>query len=79
MRRDAFKKFFRVDSFEECSKIPGFLRVLGGRAHACARACASEKLRATRFGTCRIPYHEALVRASGKDVAQGLVALIDLT
>ena len=50
-----------------------------GRAHACAHARASEKLGATRFGTCRIPYHEALVRASGKDLAQGQVALIDPT
>ena len=54
-----------------CSKIAGFLGVLGGRAHACARVRASEKLRATRFGTCRVPHHEALVRASGKDLAQG--------
>ena len=45
------------------------LGVLGGRA--------SEKLRAARLGTCRIPYHEALLRASGKDLAQGQVALID--
>ena len=42
---------------------------LGGRA--------SEKLRAARFGTCCVPYHEALVRASGKDLAQGQVALLD--
>ena len=46
---------------------------------AWARARASEKLRATRFGTCRVPYHEALVRASGKDLAQGQVALPDPT
>ena len=44
-----------------------------------ARAHASEKLRTTRFGTCRVPYHEALVRASGKDLAQGQVALLDPT
>ena len=74
---NAFKTFFRDDSFKLCSKIVGFLGVLGGRAHACARARASEKLRATRFGTCRVPHHEALVRASGKDLAQGQVALID--
>ena len=28
----------------------------GGRAHACARAHASEKLRATKFGIRRDPY-----------------------
>ena len=68
---NAFKSNFRDDSFKLCSKIAGFLWVLGGRAHACARACASEKLRTTRFGTCRVPYHEALVRASSKDLAKG--------
>ena len=76
---NAFKSFFRDDSFKLCSKIAGFLGVLGGRTHACARARASEKLRTTRFGTCRVPYHEALVRASGKDLAQGQVALLDPT
>ena len=73
----AFKSLFRDDSYKLCSKIAGFLGVLGGRAHACARARASEKLRATRSGTGRVPYHAALVRASGKDLAQGQVALID--
>ena len=68
---NAFKSIFRHDSFKKCSKIAGFLGVLGGRAHACARARASKKLRATRIGTCRVPYHEALARASGKDLAQG--------
>ena len=87
---NAFKSFFRDDSFKQCSNIVGFLRVLGGRAHTCARACASEKLRTTRFGTCRVlrttrfgtcrvPYNEALVRASGKDLAQGQSALLDPT
>ena len=76
---NAFKSIFRDDSFKQCSKIAGFLGVLGGRAHACARARTSEKLRATRFGTCHVPYHEALVRASGKDLAQGQVALLDST
>ena len=76
---NAFKSIFRDDSFKPCSKIAGFLRVLGGRAHTCARACASEKLRATKFGTCHVPYHEALVKASGKDLAQGQVALIGPT
>ena len=70
----AFKSFFRDNSFKQCSKIAG---VLGGRALACTRARASEKPRATRFGTCRVPYHEALVRASGKHLAQGQVALLD--
>ena len=35
--------------------------------------------RTTKLGTCRVPYHEALVRASGKDHAQGQVALLDPT
>ena len=61
------------------SKIAGFLRVLGGRAHACARARASEKLRAVSFGTRRVPYHEAPVSASGKDLPQGQVARVDPT
>ena len=74
---NAFKSIFRDDSFKLCSKIAGFLRVLGRHAHACARARASEKLRTTRFGTCCVPYHEALVRASGKDLVQGQVALLD--
>ena len=74
---NAFKSIFRDDSFEQCSKIAGFLWVLGGRTHACASVRASEKLRATRFGTCRVPYHEGLVRASGKDLAQGQVTLLD--
>ena len=72
---NAFKSIFRDDSLKQRSKIAGFLGVLGGRTHACARARTSEKLRATRFGTCRVPYHEALVRASGKGIAQGQVAL----
>ena len=74
---NAFKSIFRDDSFKLCSKIAGFLGALGGRAHACVRARASEKPRATRFGTCCVPYHEALARASGKDLAQGQVALVD--
>ena len=41
------------------------LGALGGRA------------RATMFGTCRVPYHEALVKANGKDFAQGQVAFLD--
>ena len=75
----AFKNIFRDDSFKQCSKNAGFLGVLGGRAHACALTRASEKLKAIRFRTCRVPYHEALVRASGKDLAQGQVALLDPT
>ena len=35
------------------------------------------RARTTKFGSCRVPYHEALVRASGKDLAQGQVALIN--
>ena len=76
---NAFRSILRDDSFKLCNKIAGFLGVLGGRAHACARARARKKLRTTKFGTCCVPYHEALVRASGKDLAQGQVALLDPT
>ena len=68
---NAFKSIFCDDSFQHCSKIVGFLGntlgALGGRA------------RTTKFGTCRVPYYEALVKASGKDLAQGQVALLDPT
>ena len=37
---NAFKSILREDSFKLCSKIAGFLGVLGGRARACARASA---------------------------------------
>ena len=47
---NALKSIFLDDSVKLCIKIAGLLRVLGGRAHACARAHASEKPRATRFG-----------------------------
>ena len=75
---NAFKSIFRDDSFKLCSKIAGSLGFLGG-ARTPARACTSQKLRATRFGTCRVPYHEALVRARGKDLAQGQVPILDPT
>ena len=74
---DAFQCIFRDDSFKLCSKIAGFLGVLVGRTHACARARVSEKLRAAKFGACRVPYHEALVKASDEDLAQGQVAILD--
>ena len=38
-----------------------------------------ERARTTKFGTCRVPYHDALVRTSGKDIAWGRVALLDPT
>ena len=83
------KAFFVTILLSNAAKSPDFLGVLGG-ARACARAGASEKLRTTRFGTCRVPrttrfgtcrmpYHEALARASGTDLAQGQVALLDPT
>ena len=73
------KAFFATILLSNAAKSPDSLGlgILGGRAHACARARASEKLRTTKFGTCRVPYHEALVRACGKDLVQGQVALID--
>ena len=43
------------------------LGALGGRA------------RTKKFGTCCVLYHEALVRASGKDLSQGQVSLTDPT
>ena len=76
---NALKSIFRNDSFKQCSKVAGFLRVLGGRANGCPRARTSEKLRATKFGTCHVPYHEALARASCKDLAQGLTVHLTLT
>ena len=48
------------------------------RAIFCHRL-SYEKLRTTKFGTCRVPYHETLVTASGNDLAQGQVALVDPT
>ena len=66
------KAFFSTILLSHAEKsLETWLGMLGGRAR--------EKLRAARFGTCRVPYHEALVRASGKDLAQGQVALIDPT
>ena len=49
---NAFKSFFRLNSFKPCSKIAGFLgkRGLGFLGGARARAHAREKLRATRPG-----------------------------
>ena len=43
------------------------------------RGALGGRARTTKVGTCRVPYHEALVRASCKDLAQGQVALIDPT
>ena len=71
------KPFFATILLSSAAKSLDSLGVLGGRAHACAGVCASEKLRTTKFGTCRVPYHEALVKARGKDLAQGQVALQD--
>ena len=68
---NAFKSFGRDDSFKQCSKVAGFLGKHGWGSGGRART--------TKFGTCRVPYHEALVRASGKDLAQGQVALLDPT
>ena len=65
------KAFFVTILLSNAAKSPdslgNTLGALGGRA------------RTTKFGTCRVPYHEALARASGKDLAQGQVALIDPT
>ena len=81
---NAFKTFFSRRFFlSYAAKSLDSLGFLGG-ARTPARAPprvahTSEKLRTTRFGTCRVPYHEALVRASSKDLAQGQVALLDPT
>ena len=76
---NAFKSIFRDDSFKQCSKIAGVLGVLRGRAHARSRTRAKEKLRTAKFGTFLVPYHDASVRASGKDLAKGQAALLDPT
>ena len=68
---NAFKNIFCDNSFKQCSKIPEFL----GK-HAWG---SWGRARTTKFGTCRVPYHEALVRASGKDPAQGQGSLVDPT
>ena len=72
------KAFFVTILLSYAAKSLDSLGFLGG-ARTAARARASEKLRATRFGTGCVPYHEVLVRASGKDLAQGQVALLDST
>ena len=36
-----------------------------------------KRARPTKFGTCRVSYNDVLVRASGKGLAQGKVALIN--
>ena len=68
---NAFKSLFRDDSLSNAAKsldsLGNTLWALGGRTWT------------AKFGTCCVPYHEALVRASGKDLAQGQVALIDPT
>ena len=65
------KAFFATILLRNAAKsldsLGNTLGALGGRA------------RTINLGTCRIPYHEALVRASGKDLAQGQVALLDPT
>ena len=63
------KAFFATILLSCAAKLLDSLGFLGG-VRTPARARASEKLRTTSFGTCRVPYHEALVRASGKDLAQ---------
>ena len=60
--------------------MPKALGRAGLRTRASGGQCSSyETLRTTKFETCRVTYHEAPVRASGKDIAQGQVALIDPT
>ena len=65
------KTFFATILLSNAAKsldsLGNTLGALGGRA------------RTTKFGTRRVPYHEALVRASDKDLAQGQVALLDPT
>ena len=63
------KAFFATILLSNAAKsldsLGNTLGALGGRA------------RTTKFGICRVPCHEALVRARGKDLAQGQVALLD--
>ena len=69
------KAFFATILLSHAAKsldsLENTLWALGGRRPG--------RQRTTKFGTCRIPYHEALIRASGKDLAQGQVALLDST
>ena len=63
------KAFFATILLSNAAKsldsLGNTLGALGGRA------------RTTKFGTCRVPHHEALVGASGRDLAQGQAALLD--
>ena len=62
-----FATILSSNATKSLDSLGNTLGALGGRA------------RTTKFGTCRVPYHEALVMASGKDLAQGQVALLDPT
>ena len=78
---NAFKSFFRDDSFEPCSNIAGSLgksldpreAALGVRGGARAREAKGHK-------AWNLPrtLKKPLVRSGGKSLAQGQVALIDL-
>ena len=62
---NTFKSFFHDDSFKLCSKIAGFLGKQG------AKGC--------KVWNLLLPLPEPFLRAAGKGLAQGQVALIDPT
>ena len=79
---NAFKSFFRDDSFKPCSKITGFLGKHGlgflGGARALAHPCAREAKGHKAWNSLQT-LKEPLRRSGGKSLAQGQVALIDPT
>ena len=60
-----FATILSSNAAKSLDSLRKMLGALGGRA------------RTIKFGTCRPLTYEALVRASGKDLAQGQVALVD--
>ena len=60
-----FATILSSNAAKSLDSLGNMLGAFGGRA------------RTTKFATCRVPYHEVLVRASSKDLAQGQVALLD--
>ena len=79
---NAFKNFFRDDSFKPCSKIAGFLgkQGLGFLGGARARSPARPRTREAKGHKVWIlprSLPEPFLRAAGKWFAQGQVALID--
>ena len=68
---NAFKSFFRDDSFKLCSKIAGFLGVLGGRALSEAKG--------HKVWNLPRPLHPIAATFASKELAQGQLTLIHST